>query len=115
MSADYNSINSEAPAPIALSAPSNSWWANLFHRSSSHQYHAVEGVRSRPRQVISLSIPFLLSTLLSMKCNTEVTSLSPLQIPVKVEPKVYFANERTFLSWMNMSVTLASISMAIVA
>lgn len=49
-----------------------------------------------------------------MKCN-EVTSLPPLQIPVKVEPKVYFANERTFLSWMNMSVTLASISMAIVA
>lgn len=114
MSVDYNSINSEAPAPIALSAPSNSWWANLFHRSSSHQYHAVEGVRSRPRQVIYISIPFLHPTLLSMKCN-EVTSLPPLQIPVKVEPKVYFANERTFLSWMNMSVTLASISMAIVA
>ena len=60
--------------------------------------------------------------LLPMKCNVVMslppylpTYLSPLQIPVKVEPKVYFANERTFLSWMNMSVTLASISMAIVA
>eukprot|EP01032_Pedospumella_encystans_P038367 gene38367-43461_t len=39
----------------------------------------------------------------------------PRKVPVKVEPKVYFANERTFLSWLHMSVTLASISVAIVA
>jgi uncharacterized membrane protein YidH (DUF202 family) len=32
-----------------------------------------------------------------------------------VEPKVFFANERTFLAWLHMSVTLASISVAIVA
>jgi len=37
------------------------------------------------------------------------------KVPVKVEPKVYFANERTFLAWMHMSVMLASISIAIVA
>ncbi len=36
-------------------------------------------------------------------------------VPVKVEPKVFFANERTFLAWLHMSVTLASISVAIVA
>ena len=36
-------------------------------------------------------------------------------VPVKIEPKVYFANERTFLAWMHMSVMLASISVAIVA
>ncbi|TFJ86528.1 hypothetical protein NSK_002185 [Nannochloropsis salina CCMP1776] len=35
--------------------------------------------------------------------------------PVKVEPKVFFANERTFLAWLNMSVTLSSISVAILA
>mmetsp|Transcript_8813 Transcript_8813/g.13190 ORF Transcript_8813/g.13190 Transcript_8813/m.13190 type:complete len:213 (+) Transcript_8813:72-710(+) len=39
----------------------------------------------------------------------------PRKVPVKVEPKVFFANERTFLAWLHMSVTLASISMAIVA
>ena len=27
---------------------------------------------------------------------------------VKVEPKVHFANERTFLSWMHMSVSARS-------
>lgn len=37
------------------------------------------------------------------------------KVPVKIEPKVYFANERTFLAWIHMAVTLASISMAIVA
>mmetsp|Transcript_21150 Transcript_21150/g.46976 ORF Transcript_21150/g.46976 Transcript_21150/m.46976 type:complete len:185 (+) Transcript_21150:157-711(+) len=39
----------------------------------------------------------------------------PRKVPIKVEPKVFFANERTFLAWMHMSVTLASISVAIVA
>ena len=39
----------------------------------------------------------------------------PRKVPVKVEPKVFFANERTFLAWLHMSVTLASISIAIVA
>lgn len=30
--------------------------------------------------------------------------------PMKIEPKVFFANERTFLSWIHMSITLGSIS-----
>jgi uncharacterized membrane protein YidH (DUF202 family) len=39
----------------------------------------------------------------------------PRKLPVKIEPKVFFANERTFLAWMHMSITLASISVAITA
>jgi hypothetical protein len=35
--------------------------------------------------------------------------------PAKIEPKVYFANERTFLHWMHMCVTLGAIAMAITA
>jgi uncharacterized membrane protein YidH (DUF202 family) len=35
--------------------------------------------------------------------------------PVKVEPKVFFANERTFLAWLHVSVILAGASVAIVA
>lgn len=37
------------------------------------------------------------------------------KVPTKVEPKVFFANERTFLAWLHMSVTLSTISVAIVA
>ena len=35
--------------------------------------------------------------------------------PVKIEPKVFFANERTFLAWMHLSVMLAGASIAILA
>lgn len=35
--------------------------------------------------------------------------------PVKVDPKVFFANERTFLAWLHVSVILAGASVAIVA
>ena len=37
------------------------------------------------------------------------------KVPVKIEPKVFFANERTYLAWMEMAVTLATISTAIVS
>ncbi|PVU99443.1 hypothetical protein BB560_005498 [Smittium megazygosporum] len=35
-------------------------------------------------------------------------------IPVRVEPKVFFANERTFLSWLNFSILLGTISLGLV-
>ena len=35
--------------------------------------------------------------------------------PIKVEPKVFFANERTFLAWMHVSIILAGASIAILA
>mmetsp|Transcript_25618 Transcript_25618/g.71637 ORF Transcript_25618/g.71637 Transcript_25618/m.71637 type:complete len:208 (-) Transcript_25618:1174-1797(-) len=34
----------------------------------------------------------------------------PRKIPMRVEPKTYFALERTFLNWMTMSVTIATLS-----
>lgn len=33
----------------------------------------------------------------------------------KIEPKTFFANERTFLSWLHTAITLASISVALLA
>jgi uncharacterized membrane protein YidH (DUF202 family) len=33
----------------------------------------------------------------------------------KTEPKVFFANERTFISWLSMAVNLSSISIAVIA
>lgn len=34
-------------------------------------------------------------------------------LPQRIEPKSYFANERTFLSWLNMSITIGSIATAL--
>jgi hypothetical protein len=35
--------------------------------------------------------------------------------PLKIEPKVFFANERTFLSWMHTSTFLSAAAMGIIA
>lgn len=37
----------------------------------------------------------------------------PRKIPLRIEPKTYFANERTFLSWLSMATTMGSIGTAI--
>lgn len=34
----------------------------------------------------------------------------PRKIPVRVEPKTYFANERTFLAWIHMAVVMGFVS-----
>jgi uncharacterized membrane protein YidH (DUF202 family) len=34
-------------------------------------------------------------------------------IVMRIEPKTFFANERTFLSWLHMAVTLGSIAAAL--
>lgn len=33
-----------------------------------------------------------------------------IALPVRIEPKVYFANERTFLSWLNFTVVLGALA-----
>lgn len=65
------------------------WVSSLFQRPSRQGYTIIGNGSSNPQK--------------------------PRMVPVKVEPKVFFANERTFLAWLHMSVTLASISIAIVA
>jgi len=42
-------------------------------------------------------------------------TVKPRKAPIKIEPKVFFANERTFLAWMHISVILAGASVAILA
>ena len=41
--------------------------------------------------------------------------LKQRKAPIKIEPKVFFANERTFLAWMHISIILAGASIAILA
>lgn len=43
------------------------------------------------------------------------SGILPRSAPVKIDPKVFFANERTFLAWLHVSVILAGASVAIVA
>jgi hypothetical protein len=36
-----------------------------------------------------------------------------ISLPVRVEPKVFFANERTFLSWLNFAVILGGLAIGL--
>ncbi|KAI9851487.1 MAG: vacuolar transporter chaperone [Thelocarpon superellum] len=36
-----------------------------------------------------------------------------IALPVRVEPKVFFANERTFLSWLNFTVILGGLAIGL--
>jgi len=47
--------------------------------------------------------------------KTGTRTVKPRKAPIKIEPKVFFANERTFLAWMHISVILAGASVAILA
>ncbi|KIY98487.1 vacuolar transport chaperone-like protein [Monoraphidium neglectum] len=38
----------------------------------------------------------------------------PRKVPMRVEPKSFFANERTFLSWCSMATTMGGVSSAMV-
>ncbi|KAI5478767.1 hypothetical protein MNV49_004593 [Pseudohyphozyma bogoriensis] len=41
------------------------------------------------------------------------TANKRIALPVRVEPKVFFANERTFLSWLNFSVVLGGLAVGL--
>lgn len=47
--------------------------------------------------------------------NRNLTSFSGKRIalPTRVEPKVFFANERTFLSWLNFTVILGGLAIGL--
>jgi hypothetical protein len=49
------------------------------------------------------------------KIHANPSLIKQRKAPIKVEPKVFFANERTFLAWLHISIILAGGSIAILA
>ena len=45
--------------------------------------------------------------------STKLQAELQTAIPQRIEPKTFFANERTFLSWLHMAVTIGSIGAAL--
>lgn len=45
-----------------------------------------------------------------MYLSTTFLTVTGIHVPVRVEPKVYFAAERTFLSWLEFSILLGTIA-----
>ncbi|KAK9865381.1 hypothetical protein WJX84_009820 [Apatococcus fuscideae] len=52
--------------------------------------------------------------LFGTRYHTEGASLQlPRKVPLRIEPKSYFANERTFLAWLHMAVTMGGLATAL--
>jgi uncharacterized membrane protein YidH (DUF202 family) len=47
--------------------------------------------------------------------NPKPSMVKQRKAPIKVAPKVFFANERTYLAWTHISIILAGASIAILA
>lgn len=45
---------------------------------------------------------------------TDLLNEKPRKTPLKIEPKVFFSNERTLLSWLSISMTLGTLTVALV-
>ncbi|KAI9024998.1 vacuolar transporter chaperone 1 [Phycomyces blakesleeanus] len=48
-----------------------------------------------------------------MSSVLESTQNKRIALPVRIEPKVFFANERTFLAWLNFTVVLGGLAMGL--
>src|ERR1700761_5128221 len=58
------------------------------------------------RPTIQITLTFLLPSFMSTQPLLQRTAAKRIALPVRVEPKVSFANERTFLSWLHFTVVL---------
>lgn len=93
------------------------------HQETKEQDGGYNSIRSNAENLSATALPesegmsvtSWLRKLLGTKKYQAVREQKTRKVPTKVEPKVFFANERTFLAWLHMSVTLSTISMAIVA
>ncbi|KAJ1674530.1 hypothetical protein EV182_003095 [Spiromyces aspiralis] len=77
---------------------------NLGKQFHQHQLHDVY-----QNQQASASS----STALQFQAREGLGPNKRIAIPVRVEPKVFFANERTFLSWLNFSIVLGSLALGL--
>lgn len=78
------------------------WW-NIFQSGGGTAAGNSAMIVSSQRDVMSYN----------SKTNPQLNKLR--KAPIKIEPKVFFSNERTFIAWMHVSIILAGGSIAILA
>mmetsp|Transcript_10385 Transcript_10385/g.18066 ORF Transcript_10385/g.18066 Transcript_10385/m.18066 type:complete len:161 (-) Transcript_10385:307-789(-) len=70
---------------------------------------------SQPKGSMGRGTGKLFDKLYGTHFHTEGAELQlPRKVPMRVEPKSYFALERTFLSWIGMAVTMGGVSSVLV-
>ena len=88
---------------------------SLLRNASSYGSTTVEQNQSTPSNngVGLLSRRFFSSTDQPVVLPPGVKIPKKIITPIKVEPKVFFANERTYFSWMKVSTVLATFAIAL--
>lgn len=77
--------------------------------TACHQHHYYRQVRTQQRPGTRIS-----GRRMPQTTNTSCTAPGKrIALPTRVEPKVFFANERTFLSWLNFTVILGSLAIGL--
>lgn len=68
-----------------------------------------------PPGTIAHCIPLLSSAAITMSTQPllQRTAQKRIALPVRVEPKIAFANERTFLSWLHFTVVLGGLAVGL--
>lgn len=85
------------PRPTNLPPPETAGISVMGPQRTMRQFKAPKGKRKYP----------------SRQQTPSRLTHSGIYVPVRVEPKVYFAAERTFLSWLEFSILLGSIAAAL--
>ena len=62
---------------------------------------------------IDVAASWLYSITMSTQPLLQRTATKRIALPVRVEPKVSFANERTFLSWLHFTVVLGGLAVGL--
>ena len=96
----------------------------FLHNSNSLRDKEIEPTTEEDEAIPSRPVTQTVTASLGMSAPVNGNVLAPApaatmvkkrSAPIKVEPKVFFSNERTFIAWMHTSVLLASASIAILA
>lgn len=107
-------MQSPATSRHRKKAPFSSFFSGLFG-TQPHQPPPPPSTHNSSAATTSTTTTTATSNAPSAGNTTSNHLPKPRKAPVKIEPKVFFANERTFLAWMHLSVILAGASIAIVA
>jgi uncharacterized membrane protein YidH (DUF202 family) len=106
-----NSANIDSPLPMVLKKPV--WFDNISFTSPQMAVVSMEDIEKakkiiKKRQDSTKDSTHWFARLLRLKTDVDEQGR-----PVRVEPKTFFANERTFLTWFNCSIFVCSIGVAI--
>ncbi|KAJ3379115.1 vacuolar transporter chaperone [Entophlyctis sp. JEL0112] len=104
---DVNAVTGSRITPSEILDANRSSLHSLSRRSST----MLPGQMLETRRPIEINIVPLGTAAVVGFQAIDVTKR--IVLPVRIEPKVYFANERTFLTWLQFVITLSAMSLSL--